>query len=316
MTLFTLILMMVNPLEAQTIRPHTKGIKPQTYQSVPRKNQKPSLPNNNNQSLPKTDPTKMPKKSATSEVGKNRISVSHLAGSPDTLGRLRWGYRSSTSVPSVRTNNAEFDTLLNILFLAVSVGVTDRIDVGLIPLLYLGHNSLSAPNFNLDSKFNIFRTPNASIALGLFYSHRSFFSITGSKVVTRKSIGESFIASYRFADSDYFINFHFRIGQQSDGGAEDSSFQQDNLEPILEFGRFFNSRVAATLGTHYQKYSDTSVSNNYGIGGSVTWMREKKFFSLIQLGVHYNVYPNTIPWLSDFGIYKNGYQTVLGLEFN
>ena len=240
----------------------------------------------------------------------DRQFYSHMTTPAHTLPGNKFAYQPFPG--------ARFDSfILN----SLSVGLWEGLEVGAVPLFYLaddepstnedGSSSQHTSNFNLKWTLFSFKNFDAALAWSFFNFENVFSSplVLPGGTYSRANIGltwTTLILNY------YFENIPLALGINYSGITLNSTSkelddilrkQNTNSESVYDLSYILNSNWAFTLGAGRVKESAFELEKTYfGYGGSVTYIRNKKWFNQISFGVHHFTEINKDKFLLSFSI--------------
>lgn len=216
----------------------------------------------------------------------------HLVVDPNTTGHLKFDYDAAPGMPFfVRTMDGAF------LVSAIQLGIGDRFEIGTVPVNYLMESGGSL-NRNLTMKWNFYRSPLLSVAVGYMLTYTEFklpqtlsdgtpapwpaerwrmysngLTLTSASALTDKlSLGVS--ASVNIALSNIAM-FSTPLRQQLGAVETYSDLSYRVAIPLSLTLGFTRTRAPA------------SQQADFGAGATVTWRRPECFFSKPAFGAHH-----------------------------
>ncbi len=222
-----------------------------------------------------------------------RVFYSHLATPAPTLPGNRLAYEPFPG--------ARFD---GFLMNSLSMGLWNGMQIGFVPLFYLfendnaGEPGTSEHLSNMNLKWNLFSFKNFEVAYAFSILRMKSNFLTP---ITLPS-GTFNDAEITYTWSTLVLNYFFEnlplglgvnfssvaLSSKNKDLNEIFEKQNTNSEYIVDLNYILNSNWAFTAGAGKMKETAFELEKAYyGFGGTVTYVRNKKWFNQISLGVHH-----------------------------
>ncbi len=214
---------------------------------------------------------------------------SHLSQNARTLGPGKWSYQP---YPASSSANSFFAN-------SISVGIGQRFEIGTVPVYWMS-NSPDRLTQNANFKYNFYRSEQHgfSLAYSVLYFKYKFLLSYGipSEIHTEDKMQDfGFLYTYHYSP-DVSLSFNYFIHHFSakfDPGIGVTDEVNENLQPdiMIDVETRLSPRFFITAGVALAPLDGSntliSVTNYWGAGATITWVRPAKFFSAPSLGAHY-----------------------------